>query len=56
MSYDEYQKFIADALAAACEHLAEEGGIKREDLGLIASFINSVELFSKLVPDEEVES
>jgi len=56
MSYDEYQVFIADALAAACEYLDGEGGTKREDLGLIAAFLTSVQLFSKLVPEEEDEA
>jgi hypothetical protein len=56
MSFDEYQKFIADALDAACEHLDGEVGIKREDLGLIASFLNSTALFSKLVTEEEDEA
>jgi hypothetical protein len=53
MSYDEYQKFIADALDAACEYLDGDSGIERESLGTIAAFLNSSELFSKLVPEDE---
>jgi hypothetical protein len=56
MSYDEYKSFICDALDAACEFCDSKDGMDRHDLGLIAAFINSPLLFSKLVPDEEVES